>query len=390
MNSCYRLLIVLSFLYLYYLYFEGMQHHTHNGFPIVKQYLLLGIGGFLFSLFLPQSYLWGIYGILYLGCKFCFRKQGTLFQEALFLLCGIVASCIFYGIENTMSYFAHLCSLYAFALLLCLILYRGDEACDQMYMFPIYCLLLLQGSCLLHPRFPLSSMMSLILWGMFLLVLLLYRMLYCMERNKIDELAVQRNIYKMNEQQQRFVQVEKENEYILKNMHDLKKQLQFLKDVDQQGLQEYRQELHERVQTLTQVQVSGNKIIDKVLQLYQPRFMEAKIQWHLDCDPIDYTFMNQVDLCALLCNLLDNAYESCLHCEERFLLLRMHQKQDHIFWKMKNSCSMYDLTDHSFPHGYGLANIQEIAERYHGSMQIEKNEKLGIFTTILTFQSYTH
>ena len=63
------------------------------------------------------------------------------------------------------------------------------------------------------------------------------------------------------------------------------------------------------------VQKTGDELIDKILQLYHPRFQAAGIRFQLESDVIDYSFMDPIDRCAVLCNMLDNALESCLAAE---------------------------------------------------------------------------
>ena len=69
----------------------------------------------------------------------------------------------------------------------------------------------------------------------------------------------------------------------------------------------YRNDIVQKAEQMLNVQKTGDALIDKVLQLYHPRFQEAGICFQLESDVIDYSFMDSVDRCAVLCNLLDNA-----------------------------------------------------------------------------------
>lgn len=386
MNACYRLLMIYCFLYLCYIYHEGMLHHTHPAFSLIQRYMILGTTIFLLSLFLPDAWLWVTYPLLYIGIKCSYGTSLRRLQELSFFAAFVISMLIYQGIQQDGDlYRNHLLFLFAHALLLFLMLYSSDKDCPQIYMYAIWLSVFILLCIFIHPKLPSIDVLLLFFWLLYLLLLHLYRMSYCLERQKHDELIAQRQAFAMNEQQTRYEQIQKENAYILKTMHDLKKHLQILDAMDHDSVQAYRQEIKQRTEALINHQVSGNEIIDKVLQLYQLRFREANIQWHLECDEISYTSIDQIDLCAVLCNLLDNAFESCLKCEERFILFRMHQNKHQIFWKMKNSCVRQELQEREFPHGFGLQNVEEIAHRYGGSLQIDKEEEHGIFTSIVTF-----
>ena len=132
--------------------------------------------------------------------------------------------------------------------------------------------------------------------------------------------------------------------------------------------------------------LTGDELIDKILQLYHPRFQAAGIRFQLESDVIDYSFMDPIDRCAVLCNMLDNALESCLAAEEPFILLRMVEQHSTILWKMKNSCiRMEQEKEDAFAHGFGMQNIRDIARRYQGTLSAGWERTHLLFRTTVAF-----
>ena len=101
---------------------------------------------------------------------------------------------------------------------------------------------------------------------------------------------------------------------------------------------------------------------------------------------IDYSFMDPIDRCAVLCNMLDNALESGLAAEEPFILLRMVEQHSTILWKMKNSCiRMEQEKEDAFAHGFGMQNIRDTARRYQGTLSAGWERTHLLFRTTVAF-----
>ncbi len=79
--------------------------------------------------------------------------------------------------------------------------------------------------------------------------------------------------------------------------------------------------------------------------------------------------VDDFDLCVIFANALDNAIEACLSVEEHpSLSLQGEQQGDFYRLEFRNTCSPGPLP----PMGTGLTNIKAAAEKYHGTMLMEK------------------
>lgn len=96
--------------------------------------------------------------------------------------------------------------------------------------------------------------------------------------------------------------------------------------------------------------------------------------------------LEEMDLCSLLGNTLDNAIESALtisKTEKRLINLRISKKNDFILFSLENYTENDLIFNDKFPlttkknknvHGYGLKSIDYIARKYNGSVTINLDD----------------
>ena len=224
---------------------------------------------------------------------------------------------------------------------------------------------------------------------LFVLVMKLYRACFCLEIRREKELQAMVKTQQMVENREQYERIQKENAYIMKSMHDLKKHMEMLEQMEQgsPAVNDYRTDVVQNTEQILNFQKTGDELIDKILQLYYPKFQAANIRFQVESDVIDYIFMDTVDRCAVLCNMLDNALESCRDVKEPFILLRMVQQHSTILWKMKNSCtSMEQEKEEAFAHGFGMQNIRDIVRRYQGTLNAVWERRHLLFRTTATFE----
>ncbi len=129
---------------------------------------------------------------------------------------------------------------------------------------------------------------------------------------------------------------------------------------------------------------SGNDIVDAIIN---SKLAEAQAK------SIHFTFManlhipikiDPVDLCGVLANQLENAFEACLKISdpaERIVHAEIKQVQSFVILRVENTVLSDPFTDNpdlhttksdsSIPHGYGLLNIRSIAQKYEGTLRTE-------------------
>lgn len=104
-------------------------------------------------------------------------------------------------------------------------------------------------------------------------------------------------------------------------------------------------------------------------------------------------FIDGIDICTILSNLLNNALEALSHLKDNIkkeIYLDIDDTKNRISILMQNSSVNYDGIDtcniqttktDTINHGYGLLNIKNTIEKYHGLMKIHCHN--NIFTTFI-------
>lgn len=129
---------------------------------------------------------------------------------------------------------------------------------------------------------------------------------------------------------------------------------------------------------------SGNDIVDAIIN---SKLSEAQAKG------IQFTYManlhipiqiDPVDLCGVLANQLENAFEACMQISDpttRVVHAEIKQVKSFVILRVENTVLFDPFLDNpdlkstksalSAPHGYGLLNIRSIAEKYEGTLRTE-------------------
>lgn len=135
---------------------------------------------------------------------------------------------------------------------------------------------------------------------------------------------------------------------------------------------------------------SGNIITDAVFNQYKELCDKDNIGFEISGKLPENFNMAETDLCVLLSNLISNAYEAALKCEEdrRIVSVEIRNSDDDIFMDVSNSVNGEVMFKNGLPvtdkpdrknHGFGVENILEVVERNGGYVEWKQLDK-GRFT----------
>ena len=164
--------------------------------------------------------------------------------------------------------------------------------------------------------------------------------------------------------------------------HDIKNHLSVLDGLLRSGKleegREYLKKLEAVSEALSFPYQTGNPVVDILLgeKLGLAKEIAAEVSLVLpkSCGIDDF------DLCVLFANALDNAIAAC-RANDGAKAIRISGKQQGDFYMLtfENTCSDEPLP----PAGTGLSNIKAVAEKYHGAMMTEKNERQYCLSVLL-------
>lgn len=174
--------------------------------------------------------------------------------------------------------------------------------------------------------------------------------------------------------------------------HDYRNHIQNMKIQLSQGnyeeLDRYLSELADDLNTVDTVIKTGNVMADAMLntKLTTANKLGARLNVKA-CVPAGAP-LSDVELCAVLGNLLDNALEACerLPESERFLRVYIGNLKNQFYLSVQNSAGAvkksggkYVTTKSGDSHGYGIFRIDRLTRKYGGYVNRQNEE--GVFAT---------
>lgn len=155
-------------------------------------------------------------------------------------------------------------------------------------------------------------------------------------------------------------------------------------------LRKYLWMLNDDLTTVDTVLKTGNVMVDAILNSKLSLIKSKNITVHAKAMVPAELLISEIDLCAIIGNLLDNAMEACLRQkedEERFIRVYIGILKKQLYICVTNSVGgavkkvgkTYLSTKESDAHGFGLMRIDRLAQKYGGYVNRQNEE--GAFAT---------
>lgn len=174
--------------------------------------------------------------------------------------------------------------------------------------------------------------------------------------------------------------------------HDYHNHIQaMLALVDQpEKLRQYLWNLNDDLTTVDTVLKTGNVMVDAILNSKLSLMKSKQIAIHAKATVPSELTISEIDLCAIIGNLLDNAMEACLKqeaAEERFIRIYIDVLKQQLYICVTNSTGgmvrkagkTYLSTKAAGTHGFGLMRIDRLTEKYGG--YVNRQHEDGAFAT---------
>ncbi len=175
--------------------------------------------------------------------------------------------------------------------------------------------------------------------------------------------------------------------------HDYRNHIQNMKiQLDQgnyEGLGKYLMELAADLNAVDTVIKTGNVMADAILNSKLSVAEKTNIKCDVTANIPKRLPMTDVELCAIMGNLLDNAVEACapLPEKERFIRVYIGQFQEQFYLSVQNSAGKVKKSGKTYlstkaggeNHGYGIFRIDHIVQKYGG--YINRQHEPGVFAT---------
>ena len=139
---------------------------------------------------------------------------------------------------------------------------------------------------------------------------------------------------------------------------------------------------------------TGNPVTDVILSQKQKQAEECGINF--ECKfiyPMD-TNIHAFDISVILNNAIENAFEGAKECNIPYIAIETYRNKNAYMIEVKNStCRKVEIEketglpettkEDKTSHGFGLANIRKVAQKYYGDIDIHQDENSFTLTVMM-------
>lgn len=184
-------------------------------------------------------------------------------------------------------------------------------------------------------------------------------------------------------EEEHYLYLEKREQETKKFRHDIRNHLDALMELCNEGnmeqVQSYLQSMSGRVNEYSRrISVNYNiadAIINQYMDLCEKEEITLKVSGHFPADCL----IDPFDACTVISNMLKNARTAALESRDKWIqyIIKYNEESREILLKMQNTyngtaCFESTTKEDKINHGYGLNNIKEVVERYHGFFAIKE------------------
>jgi sensor histidine kinase regulating citrate/malate metabolism len=154
-------------------------------------------------------------------------------------------------------------------------------------------------------------------------------------------------------------------------------------------LDNYLDSLEQDLQTIDTIMKTGNIRLDAILNSKISLIMNRNIEVNAKAQVPGELKINEIDLCVIIGNLLDNSLESCEKLpadSDRFIRVYIGVLKQHLYISVTNSTANSSRIEHGkyfsskgIGHGFGLARIDALVNKHGG--YINRQNEPGVFAT---------
>ncbi len=191
--------------------------------------------------------------------------------------------------------------------------------------------------------------------------------------------------------------LEQQNKNLLMYAHDTKKHLTAIQELnDDPRIDEYVTSLCGQLKAYTQSCHSGNKLLDVMISRYQLDARLRDISFEYDVTECNLLGVDDLDLVAILGNLMDNAFGAAEQSNKRLVNLTTASRNSYSIVLLKNSCDvppnaqgeklLSTKKDSKF-HGYGLKSVIQTLRKYKGDFYWTYSDEDQVFTATVMLKA---
>lgn len=187
-------------------------------------------------------------------------------------------------------------------------------------------------------------------------------------------------------------------------IHDIKKCLMNIRELSVQKENDhiitYIDSIYNGYEIKSFKQFSNHKLVNIIVSRYEQLCESENIRFSVDIRSVDFSFMSDSDITALLDNLLENAYEAAKASEIGIIDLSI-EKQNERYVRIQTSNSseqkpiitngiIKSTKSNNKLHGIGIKSITKITKKYSGNIAWNYDDASKVFTSTILLKMDKH
>ena len=189
-----------------------------------------------------------------------------------------------------------------------------------------------------------------------------------------------------------------ENSKIL--IHDITKHLKTIKQLSEDkdsNIAQYISEIVNDFSIMNPIDYCNNPTVNLITHRYYEICKKNNINFTISIKNANIDFTKEHDITALLDNLLENAVESALMTNEKFIDFSISTRNSNfVIIKISNSCNkkpkyidgtLVSSKSTSGMHGIGTRSIKRVVEKYNGNLEMKFDSNTNTFTSTIGINS---
>lgn len=205
----------------------------------------------------------------------------------------------------------------------------------------------------------------------------------------------------LHEKEEDMILSKKNIELINLKAHDLKHQLDVLKNLSEPEKESHIDNIEQELDIYASIPKTKSNLVNLALTKKALYCQKHSIRLNYMVDDVDLSFFDEVDFYTMMGNILDNAIEALLKCpdkEKRVIFFSIRQEEGFLSLHETNYSIAPLVMKDNFPltskenkdyHGFGLRSIRYIAEKYGGNLKIETEGDMFVLNILFPLKEVT-
>lgn len=185
-------------------------------------------------------------------------------------------------------------------------------------------------------------------------------------------------------------------------IHDITKHLNTIKQLSENkdsNITQYISAIVDDFNIMNPIDYCNDPTVNLITHRYYEICKKNNINFTISIKNANIDFIKEHDITALLDNLLENAVESALMTNEKFIDFSISTRNSNfVIIKISNSCNkkpkyidgtLVSSKSTSGMHGIGTRSIKRVVEKYNGNLEMKFDSNTNTFTSTIGINSNT-